>query len=52
MGNLIVATIVLVALIGTIRHLVKKFRSPKSNCCNGGCGTCNYSDIRKKEIKS
>lgn len=52
MEKLIVSVIVLVALISTIRHLVKKFRTPKSNCCGGGCGTCNHSDNRKEETKS
>ena len=52
MENLVVAAIVLVALATVVRHLIKKFCTPKSNCCNGGCGTCNHSSNRKKETKS
>lgn len=52
MEKLVVAAIVIAALISTIRYIVTKFRSPKSNCCSGGCGTCNHSANHQQETKS
>jgi hypothetical protein len=52
MENLLVAAIVLVALVSVVRQLIKKFCAPKSNCCNGGCGTCNRTFNQKEKMTS
>jgi hypothetical protein len=40
METVLVTAIVLIASIGVVVHLIKKFRAPGKNRCGGGCCSC------------